>query len=194
MQPGESRRPEHELPTMVDGSAAVHTPSDPASSSLSSQPDSSGLEAPTLIESGPVTSPPTGSISNPFLLFPGILLGQRYEILQVLGEGGMGAVYKARDREVNRTVALKVIRPELAGNSAVIERFKQELVLSHQVTHRNVVRIYDLGEANNLKFMTMEYVEGADLRTLMQQNKTFSSEESVEIMRQVCRALEAAHG
>src|SRR5499433_1597518 len=193
MQPGESRRPEHELPTMVDGSAAVRTPSDPASSSLSSQPDSSGLEVPTLIDAGPVTSPPrgssTGSISNQFLLFPGILLGQRYEILQALGEGGMGAVYKARDREVNRTVALKVIRPELAGNSAVIERFKQELVLSHQVTHRNVVRIYDLGEANSLKFMTMEYVEGADLRTLMQQNKTFSAEESVELMRQVCRAL-----
>jgi serine/threonine protein kinase/tetratricopeptide (TPR) repeat protein len=198
MQPGESHRPEHELPTMVDGSAAVRTPSDPGSSSLSSQPDSSGSEAPTLIEAGPVASPPressTGSISNQFLLFPGILLGQRYEILQSLGEGGMGAVYKARDREVNRTVALKVIRPELAGNSAVIERFKQELVLSHQVTHRNVVRIYDLGEANSLKFMTMEYVEGADLRTLMQQNKTFSAEESVEIMRQVCRALEAAHG
>jgi hypothetical protein len=194
MQPGESHRPEHELPTMVDGSAAVRTPSDPGSSSLSSQPDSSGSEAPTLIEAGPVASPPressTGSISNQFLLFPGILLGQRYEILQSLGEGGMGAVYKARDREVNRTVALKVIRPELAGNSAVIERFKQELVLSHQVTHRNVVRIYDLGEANSLKFMTMEYVEGADLRTLMQQNKTFSAEESVEIMRQVCRALE----
>jgi serine/threonine protein kinase len=99
------------------------------------------------------------------LLTPGAVLGQRYEILQVLGQGGMGAVYKALDREVNRTVALKVIRPDLAGNSSIIDRFKQELVLSHQVTHKNVVRIYDISEADGVKFITMEYIEGKDLRT-----------------------------
>ena len=70
----------------------------------------------------------------------------------------MGAVYRARDREVNRTVALKVIRPELTGNSAILDRFKQELVLSHQVTHKNVVRIYDMGDADGIKFITMEYI------------------------------------
>jgi serine/threonine protein kinase/tetratricopeptide (TPR) repeat protein len=132
-------------------------------------------------------------LNNPTLLRPGTILGRRYEILQLLGEGGMGAVYRARDREVNRMVALKVIRPELAGNSSILERFKQELVLSHQVTHKNVVRIYDLGDADGIKFITMEYIEGQDLRSLIVQQKIFSPEEAVEIMRQVCRALEAAH-
>jgi tetratricopeptide (TPR) repeat protein/predicted Ser/Thr protein kinase len=105
----------------------------------------------------------------------------------------MGAVYRARDREVNRTVALKVIRPELTGNSAILDRFKQELVLSHQVTHKNVVRIYDMGDADGIKFITMEYIEGQDLRSLIAQHKVFQPEEAVEMMRQVCRALEAAH-
>jgi eukaryotic-like serine/threonine-protein kinase len=95
---------------------------------------------------------------------PGTLLGGRYEILHVLGEGGMGAVYQARDRELDRLIALKVIRPELAGNPAILQRFKQELILARHVTHRNVVRIYDLGEADGIKFITMEYVDGEDLR------------------------------
>ena len=127
------------------------------------------------------------------MLQPGQVLGQRYEILQILGEGGMGAVYKARDRELNRMVALKVIRPELAGSQAIIDRFKQELLLATRVTHKNVIRIYDLSEAEGMKFITMEFVEGEDLRSLMQQKKKLPPEEAVEIMLQVCRALEAAH-
>ncbi|MGA2611316.1 MAG: hypothetical protein ABSH01_28040, partial [Terriglobia bacterium] len=77
-------------------------------------------------------------------LQPGHVLGGRYEILELLGQGGMGAVYKARDREVDRLVALKVIRPELAGHPDVLRRFKQELILARQVTHKNVIRIFDL--------------------------------------------------
>ncbi len=127
------------------------------------------------------------------ILEPGFLLGQRYEIISLLGEGGMGAVYKARDNELNRTIALKTIRREYAGNPAIIERFKQELILSTQVTHRNVVRIYDLGEAEGMKFITMEYVEGEDLRTLIHLRKKLPAEEAVEIIQQVCKALEAAH-
>jgi serine/threonine protein kinase/tetratricopeptide (TPR) repeat protein len=111
----------------------------------------------------------------------------------MLGEGGMGAVYKAMDRELNRPVALKVIRPELARNKAIIERFKQELLLAREVTHRNVIRIYDLGEADRMKFITMEYVEGEDLRALLLRKKKLTPEEAVEIIQQVCRALDAAH-
>ena len=111
----------------------------------------------------------------------------------MLGEGGMGAVYKALDRELNRPVALKVIRPELARNKAIIERFKQELLLAREVTHRNVIRIYDLGEADRMKFITMEYVEGEDLRALLVRKQKLAPEEAVEIVQQVCRALEAAH-
>ncbi len=124
----------------------------------------------------------------------GDVLGDRYEILQLLGEGGMGAVYKAMDRELGRPVALKVIRPELAANPSILARFKQELLLAHQVTHKNVIRIYDLGDADGVKFITMEFVEGEDLRSLIKEKTKFSAEEAVEIIQQVCRALEAAHG
>ncbi len=127
------------------------------------------------------------------VLEPGHVLGQRYEILSLLGEGGMGAVYKARDIELNRIIALKTIRREYAGNSAIIERFKQELILSTQVTHRNVIRIYDLGEADGMKFITMEYVEGIDLRTLIHERQKLPAEEAVDIIQQASKALEAAH-
>jgi len=123
----------------------------------------------------------------------GALLSGRYEILSTLGEGGMGAVYKARDREVDRVVAVKVIRPELANQPEILSRFKQELILSRQVTHKNVVRIFDLGEAEGIKFITMEFVEGRDLRALLSDSAPVSLEQKVKIVIQVCRALDAAH-
>ena len=123
----------------------------------------------------------------------GTVLAGRYEILEMLGEGGMGAVYKARDRELTRSVALKVIRPDLVRNPAIVERFKQELRLSHQVTHKNVIRIYDLGEGEGVKFITMEYIEGKDLRALIREKKKFTPEETVNVIQQVCQALDAAH-
>lgn len=123
----------------------------------------------------------------------GAVLAQRYEIIALLGEGGMGAVYKATDRELNRPVALKVIRPDLARNQAIVDRFKQELLLAREVTHKNVIRIYDLGESEGLRFITMEFVEGQDLRSLLLERKKFPPDEAVNVMLQVCRALEAAH-
>ena len=123
---------------------------------------------------------------------PGSVVANRYEILKELGEGGMGAVYKARDRELDRLVALKVIRPELARHAEILQRFKRELILARQVTHRNVIRIFDLGVTGNTKFITMEYVEGQDLKTLLRQQK-FTTEQAVDIFCQVCRGLEAAH-
>ena len=187
--------------TIADGATAVRSPSDRSasssvpSSSASSDPMmtvASGPDSPTIIEM-PVRKPADFGLDAESLFLPGTVLGQRYEILQVLGRGGMGAVYKALDREVNRTIALKVIRPDLATNSSIIDRFKQELILSHQVTHRNVVRIYDLGEADGVKFITMEYIEGSDLRSIIKDRKAFPPGDAIEIMLQICRALEAAH-
>jgi len=126
-------------------------------------------------------------------LRPGDVLGGRYEILKLLGEGGMGAVYKAMDRELDRPVALKLIRPELAANPSILARFKQELLLAHRVTHKNVIRIYDLGDTEGVKFITMEFVEGEDLRAILQEKKKFTPQDAVEIIQQVCLALEAAH-
>src|ERR1700739_46097 len=127
------------------------------------------------------------------VLQEGDLLGNRYEILALLGEGGMGAVYKAKDREVERVVALKLIRPEMASNPSILARFKQELMTAHQVTHKNVIRIYDLSEADGVKFITMEFVEGSDLRQLYRKQGKLPPDEAVDIIRQVCMALDAAH-
>jgi len=126
-------------------------------------------------------------------LAAGAMLGERYEILQILGEGGMGAVYKAKDVEVERVVAIKVIRPELANHPDILARFKRELVLSRQITHRNVVRIYDLGEADGIKYITMEFVEGRDLRSVIRSGTPMSLPEKVKVAAQICRALNAAH-
>ena len=123
----------------------------------------------------------------------GSVIADRYEILKLLGEGGMGAVYKARDRELDRLVALKVIRAELAGHPTVLARFKQELILARKVTHRNVIRIFDLGVADGLRFITMEFVEGRDLSSCLEGQTKFAPKEAVKILRQVCSALEVAH-
>src|SRR5437899_3993500 len=126
-------------------------------------------------------------------LQPGTIIGDRYEILQLLGQGGMGAVYKARDIELERLVALKLIRPDLASHPEILRRFKQELILAREVTHRNVVRIYDLGQASGVRYITMEYVEGRDLRALLQEKGKLTPEEAVPIVQQIAAALEAAH-
>jgi tetratricopeptide (TPR) repeat protein len=134
-----------------------------------------------------------GSGASAMLLEIGSVLGGRYEILELLGEGGMGAVYKAADREVDRIVALKVIRPEMASNPEILARFKQELLLSSKVTHRNVIRIYDLGEAQGVKFITMEFLEGDSLYQILKQRGKLEVAESIDIMEQVASGLAAAH-
>jgi len=135
-----------------------------------------------------------GSFDGPSMsLEEGSLIAERYEILKMLGQGGMGAVYKARDRELDRLVALKVIRPELAGNPSILQRFKQELLLARKITHRNIIRIFDLGVAAGLRFITMEFVEGQDLSSLLDEGREYTTEETVKLLRQVCAALEAAH-
>jgi eukaryotic-like serine/threonine-protein kinase len=121
----------------------------------------------------------------------GTRLGKRYEITQMLGEGGMGSVYKAKDLELERFVALKVIRPEFAMHEEVLRRFKQELILARKITHKNVIRIFDLGEVDDLKFITMEFIEGQDLASLAKEKLPY--EKTVDIMYQVLTALDAAH-
>ena len=153
-----------------------------------------GNEAATILTSAPFSPSPSGaSGAGAVLLEIGTVLGGRYELLKLLGQGGMGAVYKACDREVDRTVALKVIRPEMAANPEILARFKQELLLSSQVTHRNVIRIYDLGEAQGVKFITMEFVEGDNLHQMLKDRGKLGVAEAVDIMEQVTSGLAAAH-
>src|SRR5215475_12816625 len=97
-------------------------------------------------------------------LAPGLAFGARYHIIRLLGSGGMGAVYHAWDAELEVSVAIKVIRPEIMADSTtaaeVERRFKRELLLARQVTHKNVVRIHDLGEIDGIKYITMSFVDG----------------------------------
>ena len=171
----------------------------PKSAPRTIDPDATFVDPDVTMADGNWKPPSTGPRSlgqqaSVPLLETGDVMAGRYEILQLLGEGGMGAVYKARDRELDRFVALKLIRRELSANPAIVARFKQELLLSHQVTHKNVIRIYDLGDSDGIKFITMEFVEGEDLRSLILEKKKFPPAEAVEIIQQTCRALEAAHG
>jgi tetratricopeptide (TPR) repeat protein/predicted Ser/Thr protein kinase len=176
----------------LDGATFIEQPkklpADPGATVLANQPAQGSVASRFSV--GPQTY---GGIYRDLVLQPGDLFGGRYEILQLLGEGGMGSVYKAADREVERTVALKLIRPDLASNPAILARFKQELLTAHQVTHKNVIRIYDMAEAEGVKFITMEFVEGTDLRRVLLDHGKLPPEQAVEIIRQVCLALDAAH-
>jgi tetratricopeptide (TPR) repeat protein/predicted Ser/Thr protein kinase len=126
-------------------------------------------------------------------LDPGTLLGGRYDVVRLLGQGGMGAVYHAYDRELDRPVALKLIRNDLAANPEILKRFKQELILARQITHKNVIRIYDLGQADGFKFITMDFIDGEDLQSVLRRRKKLDPAEAANIIAQICRALEAAH-
>src|SRR5580704_12291299 len=140
-----------------------------------------------------VTPRPSSEAAAKGQLEPGFLLAERFEILALLGQGGMGAVYKARDTELERLVAIKLIRPELASHPEILRRFKQELILAREVTHRNVIRIFDLGQAQGIKFITMEFVEGRDLRGLIHEKGKLTVDEAVPIILQIAAALDAAH-
>ncbi|HEY0758979.1 MAG TPA: tetratricopeptide repeat protein [Acidisarcina sp.] len=183
-------KPPTKAPTRPPSKTSAKTsPSDQASARPAGTPQPGGQGTP---KPGPVTSY-SGGPPDETLLEPGTILAHRYEVLEVLGHGGMGSVYKAHDQELDRMVALKVIRPQLARITDIVDRFKQELRLSHQVTHKNVIRMYDLGEDDGLRFITMEFIQGQSLHALIKERGKFSPEETVDILLQVCRALEAAH-
>src|SRR5437762_1571637 len=134
-----------------------------------------------------------GSTPLPPLERGTLLASGRYEILEILGQGAMGAVYKAKDNETDQWVAIKVIQPMLVSSPAILKRFKQELILARQITHKNVVRIFDLVETGGMKFITMEYIDGGDLKSLIIERRKLPPLEAVDIVRQICQALDAAH-
>lgn len=127
------------------------------------------------------------------ILEVGQVLGGRFEIQEMLGIGGMGAVYKAYDRDIDRVIALKCIRPELAKDPEITQRFTQELLLARQITHKNIIRIFDVRDSSGLKFITMEYVAGRDLSSLVEAKGKLSITESVGIVTQICSGLSCAH-
>ena len=120
-------------------------------------------------------------------------LGNRFDLLAEIGRGGMGIVYRARDRETGEVVALKILRLEIAGNAAAIERFRNELRLARQITHRNVCRTYELHRFGEDAAIAMEYVEGESLRQVLSGYGAVSIRTGLEWTRQICAALGEAH-
>jgi tetratricopeptide (TPR) repeat protein len=105
----------------------------------------------------------------------------------------MGTVYRAYDRELDRIVALKLVRPDLTADPETMQRFKQELLLASRVSHKNILRIHDLGDVEGIKFISMAFIQGEDLHSLLKKAGRLSVEAATAIVRQLCEALEAAH-
>jgi serine/threonine protein kinase len=143
---------------------------------------------------GPLKEPASKTIkSQTFEVSRGDLFAGRYEIIEMLGQGGMGKVFKAFDRKISEVVALKLIRPEIGVNEKAIERFKNELKIARKITHRNICRMHDLGEEGFIHYITMEHVAGEDLKRFIRRAGTLSSGKAIDIAKQVCEGLAEAH-
>ena len=127
-------------------------------------------------------------------LTTGSTFAGRYQIIEELGKGGMGKVYKVFDTKIKEKIALKLIKPEIASDRETIERFSNELRLSRKIGHRNVCRMFDIGEAEGAHFITMEYVSGEDLKTMIRMAAGLSIGAVLSIGKQVCDGLAEAHG
>ena len=127
------------------------------------------------------------------IIFPGAEFAGRYRIHDELGRGGMGRVYKALDREIGETIALKVLIPEFSLDERMIERFRNELKLARRIAHKNVCRIFDLGSSEGIYFITMEYVPGDDLKSIIRMMGPLSPARALAVAGQVCDGLAEAH-
>ena len=123
----------------------------------------------------------------------GPLLANRYEILGLIGVGGMGSVYRARDRELEELVALKMLRKDLVSTPGILDRFRREVKLARRVTHRNVARVFDIGEHQGDKFLTMELVDGESLGALVAREGALPLARVVELASGMCAGLTSAH-
>jgi eukaryotic-like serine/threonine-protein kinase len=117
----------------------------------------------------------------------------KYEVLSHIATGGMGAVYKARDTEDGREVALKVMSPEMASKPSMIERFRREAKHAAKLSHENVVTLYEFGEVNNTWFLAMEFIDGIDLHEYSKRKGPLDPAEALDIILQGCRALNHAY-
>ena len=124
---------------------------------------------------------------------PGIVFAERYEVLEELGKGGMGVVYRVRDKKLDEEMALKVLKPEIAAQRETVERFMNELKFARKIAHRNVCKMYDLNEGEKILFITMEYVKGQDLKSLIRERGNFTEKAALDTAKQVCEGLAEAH-
>jgi serine/threonine protein kinase/predicted Zn-dependent protease len=136
----------------------------------------------------------TETIQTPIKeLTTGSTFAGRYQVIEELGHGGMGRVYKVQDTDIKEKVALKLLRPEITLDKETVERFSNELKLARRISHRNVCRMFDLGRAEGTTFITMEFVPGEDLKSFIHRSKRLSTGTAISIAKQVCEGLEEAH-
>jgi len=123
----------------------------------------------------------------------GTTFSNRYEIIEELGRGGMGRVYRAEDTRLKQEIALKLIRPDIAAHKKTIERFRNELKAARMIVHKNVCRMFDLGESEGAYFITMEYIRGEDLKSMIRMSGQLGIGTAISIARQICDGLAEAH-
>jgi serine/threonine protein kinase len=138
--------------------------------------------------------PPTMTYQTPTKgLERGTTFARRFEIIEEIGRGGMGTVYKAYDTKIREVVALKLLKPEIASDPEVIERFRNEMKLSRKVAHRHVCRMYDLNEEGLLVYISMEYVPGEDLKSFIRRSGHLNEDKALDLARQIAEGLAEAH-
>lgn len=123
----------------------------------------------------------------------GTIFAGRYDIIEELGKGGMGKVYRVEDKKINQEIALKLIKPEISDDKQIIGRFRNELKMTRMISHRNVCRMFDIGEEGGMFFITMEYVPGEDLKSMIRMSGQLSFGTAVKIAKQICEGLSEAH-
>jgi predicted Ser/Thr protein kinase len=169
--------------------AAANLPTIDMAPATPRRPPSSGTSSRT-------SRPPSSAeyLSNDGRFLPGRLLASRYRIVALLGKGGMGEVYRADDLTLGQAVALKFLPDEAARDEGLQERFRNEVRIARRVSHPNVCRVYDVGDVDGHTFFTMEYVDGEDLASLLRRIGRLPGDKALDIARQLCAGLAAAHG
>ena len=156
--------------------------------------ESDGLVTELVHANNPIdTAAMTLAITDGAGFQPGTVVGKRYRIVSLLGRGAMGEVYRADDLKVAQQVALKFLPMHFAADAGRMKRFVSEVRLARQISHPNVCRVYDIGEADGRHYLSMEYIDGEDLASLLQRIGRLPHEKVVEIARQLCAGLAAAH-
>ncbi len=149
--------------------------------------------SPSAPRSGSHSAAATDFLVSEGRFLPGRLIAGRYRIIALLGKGGMGEVYRADDLTLGQAVAMKFLPEAATSHEGMLERFKNEVRIARRVSHPNVCRVYDVGEVDGATFFTMEYVDGEDLASLLRRIGRLPQDKAVEIARQICAGLAAAH-
>lgn len=187
-----------ELPDGAVFCPACATPVDPGSTPTVTHVPSGGTPRPAVqarsksnFSSSSRSSTPRSDAGGCYVA--GTTLADRYRIVSLLGKGGMGEVFRAEDIRLNQTVALKFLPVAMAEDDGARDRFHQEVRLAREISHPNVCRVFDIGEADGRLFLTMEYVDGEDLASLLRRIGQFPQSKALDIARQMCAGLAAAH-